>query len=55
MNGLESRHAHDHAVRAPRVRQEAGFSLLRVSAAQRVGIVALALVLIWGGVWWALS
>ncbi|MGO8739879.1 hypothetical protein [Rhodoblastus sp.] len=46
-------HAHDHRHGpAPRA---AGFSLLRLSALQRLGIVAVALVLLWGGVHWALS
>lgn len=44
---------HDHA--ALRVRRDAGFSLLRLSAAQRFGIVLFALILLWGGVYWALS
>jgi hypothetical protein len=44
--------AHHHAAPAP---HEAGFSLLRLSVAQRLGIVLLALALIWSGVYWALS
>ncbi|MGP0106786.1 hypothetical protein [Rhodoblastus sp.] len=56
MAGMEQHthdHAHDHRHGpAPRA---AGFSLLRLSALQRLGIVAVALVLLWGGVHWALS
>jgi hypothetical protein len=48
-------HAHEHAAPNPRARQYAGFSLLRVSAVQRVAIVVFALILIWSGVYWALS
>ena len=51
MHGSDT-HAHQHARPAPR---EAGFSLLRLSVAQRLGYVAIALVLILGGVYWALS
>jgi hypothetical protein len=46
-------HKHDHA--APAARHDPGFSLLRLSAAQRLGIVLVALALLWGGVYWALS
>jgi hypothetical protein len=46
-------HTHDHAA-AP-VRHEAGFSLLRLAVGQRLAIVLAALVLLWSGVYWALS
>jgi hypothetical protein len=55
MHGSETQgaqSAHHHAAPAP---HEAGFSLLRLSVAQRLGIVLLALALIWAGVYWALS
>jgi hypothetical protein len=45
-------HGHSHAGPAPR---EAGVSLLRLSVVQRLGFVLVAVALIWGGVWWALS
>jgi hypothetical protein len=46
-------HAHSHAPAAPP--REAGFSLLRLSAAQRIGLALIAVALLWGGVFWALS
>lgn len=46
-------HAHDHAAKpTPR---EAGVSLLRLSAGRRIAIALIAVILIWCGVWWALS
>jgi hypothetical protein len=47
----EHSHAHTHAA-APR---ESGFSLLRLSAARRIGLALVAVTLLWGGVFWALS
>lgn len=52
-------HAHDHAHphehgHGPR-RAEPGLSLLRMSAAQRLGGAAVVLALLWGGVFWALT
>ena len=49
--------AHDrrHGPPAAPARRAAGFSLLRLSALQRLGIVAAALILLWSGVRWALS
>lgn len=44
-------HSHSHAP-APR---EAGFSLLRLSALQRIGLTLIVVTLLWGGVFWALS
>ena len=47
-------HAHPHEpALAPR--QPPGFSLLRLSAVQRFGLVTVALALLWGGVYWALT
>jgi hypothetical protein len=46
-------HAHDNA--APPARHEPGFSLLRLAVGQRLAIVLAALVLLWSGVYWALS
>ena len=46
-------HAHAHS-RAPAPR-EARFSLLRLSAAQRIGLALIVVALLWGGVIWALS
>ena len=46
-------HAHDHS--APPVRREAGVSLLRLSAGRRLAVALIAVVLIWCGVYWALS
>ena len=43
---------HSHA---PRRRPDAAFSLLRLSAAQRLGIALIAVAALWGGVHWALS
>jgi hypothetical protein len=43
---------HLHAAPA---RREAGVSLLRLSVAQRLGFVLIAVALIWAGVYWALS
>ncbi len=45
-------HAHDHGARG---RKDAAFSLLRLSAAQRLAIVLIAVAALWGGVHWALS
>lgn len=45
-------HAHDHGKRA---RRDAAFSLLRLSAAQRLAIVLIAVAALWVGVHWALS
>jgi hypothetical protein len=45
-------HAHGHGARR---RQKAAFSLLRLSAAQRLGIVLIAVAALWAGVRWALS
>jgi hypothetical protein len=45
-------HAHSHAARG---RKGAAFSLLRLSAAQRLGIVSIAVAALWGGVHWALT
>ena len=39
---------------SPRPR-EAGVSLLRLSAGRRIAVALIAVVLIWCGVWWALS
>ena len=47
--------AHDHRHGPAPARRAAGFSLLRLSALQRLGIVAVALVALWSGVRWALS
>ena len=62
MAGMEEREtarneAHDrrHGPAAAPARRAAGFSLLRLSALQRLWIVAVALVLLWNGVRWALS
>ena len=46
-------HAHDHV--APPRRREAEVSLLRLSAGRRIAITLGAVVLIWCGVYWALS
>ncbi|MBB4198465.1 hypothetical protein GGD83_002266 [Rhodoblastus sphagnicola] len=46
------KHAHVHL---PAPSREAGFSLLRLSAARRVGLALVAVALLWGGVFWALS
>ena len=45
-------HVRSHTPAPPR---EAGFSLLRLSAAQRIGLALVAVALLWGGVVWALS
>jgi hypothetical protein len=62
MAGMEEREqarndaqGHRHAPAAAPARRAAGFSLLRLSALQRLGIVAVALILLWSGVRWALS
>jgi hypothetical protein len=44
-----SHHHHHIAVAVPR------FSLLRLSALERLGGVAIILCGLWGAVWWALS
>ena len=44
--------AHGHGARS---RPDAAFSLLRLSATQRLGIALLAVAALWGGVYWALS
>jgi hypothetical protein len=49
----EPGHVHAHPARAADV-SPAGFSLLRLSAVERVGGAALIAALIWSGVWWAL-
>jgi len=46
-------HAHSHAHAAPP--REAGFSLLRLSALQRIGLALVIVTLLWGGVLWALT
>jgi hypothetical protein len=49
-------HTHAHApARAPSPPREAGFSLLRLSAARRLGLALVVVALLWGGVLWALS
>ena len=45
-------HAHSHGARS---RQKAAFSLLRLSAAQRLGIVLVVVLGLWAGVRWALT
>ena len=45
-------HAHSHGARS---RKDAAFSLLRLSAAQRLGIALIAVAALWGGVHWAVS
>ncbi len=62
MPGMEERehthddaHDHRHGPAAAPARGAAGFSLLRLSALQRLGLVAVALILLWSGVRWALS
>lgn len=49
-HGHDHGHAHDPAVIRP-----PGPSLLRASAAARLGLAAALSALIWGGVWWALA
>lgn len=51
-HGHVHEHAHGYVMDAPK---NAAFSLLRLSALQRMGLVLLGLVAIWGGVSWALS
>jgi hypothetical protein len=52
----EQDHAHVHAASgATEERQDAAFSLLRLSAAQRLGIVLVLVLALWAGVRWALS
>jgi len=48
-------HAHDHSSTLAPARRDPGFSLLRLSVGQRLGFVLFAVVLIWSGVYWALS
>jgi hypothetical protein len=48
-------HDHRHGPAPAPARRAPGFSLLRLSALQRLGIVAVALVALWSGVRWALS
>jgi len=51
-------HAHSHAhshISPARSARESGFSLLRLSAPQRFTLALIAVVLLWGGVFWALS
>jgi hypothetical protein len=49
-------HAHSHTHAAALVgSREASFSLLRLSAAQRIGLALIAVAVLWGGVLWALS
>ena len=43
---------HSHGARR---RSDAAFSLLRLSAAQRLGVALVAVAALWGGVYWALS
>ncbi|MCW2285307.1 hypothetical protein M2323_003204 [Rhodoblastus acidophilus] len=50
-HGHAHAHSHNHAP-APR---EASFSLLRLSALQRIGLTLIVVTLLWGGVFWALS
>jgi hypothetical protein len=52
MTSDSHKHAHSHT---PAPLREAGFSLLRLSAAQRIGLALVAVALLWGGVFWALS
>ena len=52
MTSNSRKHVHSHIPAPPR---EAGFSLLRLSAAQRIGLVLVVVALLWGGVFWALS
>jgi hypothetical protein len=54
IDGREHRHEHGHAHAAPAA-YAPGFSLLRLSALQRLGIVSIALALLWSGVYWALT
>jgi hypothetical protein len=49
------KHAHSHAHKAAAAPRETSFSLLRLSAGERLGLVLVALVLLWGGVYWALT
>jgi hypothetical protein len=44
--------AHSHGSRR---QPSPAFSLLRLSAAQRLGIALLAVAALWGGVYWALT
>jgi len=48
-------HGHAHARGHAPTPREAGFSLLRLSAAQRIGFALIVVALLWGGVIWALS
>lgn len=55
-DGAGHGHGHDHGHHhAAPARREAGISLLRLSVPQRLGFVIVAVALIWGGVYWALS
>jgi hypothetical protein len=49
------KHDHAHAHGAAVERQDAAFSLLRLSAAQRLGIALVLILALWAGVRWALS
>jgi hypothetical protein len=46
---------HDDHSHGARSRRKAAFSLLRLSAAQRLGIASIAVAALWGGVFWALT
>ncbi|WP_298426168.1 hypothetical protein [Rhodoblastus sp.] len=59
-DGREHKHEHQHGsghgrAHAARAAYVPGFSLLRLSALQRLGIVSIALALLWSGVYWALT
>ncbi len=51
---MSHQHGHNHDVSAP-VAQSPGLSLLRLSAAHRLGYVLLILIMLWGAVLWALG
>ena len=48
-------HDHSHAHAHPPILSRENFSLLRLSAARRLALALLALVALWGGVYWALA
>ncbi len=52
---LENTPMSDGSAAVPRKRRARGFSLLRASAGERLGLVAAALVLLWLSVYWALQ